>query len=172
MRWWWCPLCTRPTRLVGFLVLAHWNKSPRINMRPTWTHYPDSVRQTVFVLSPKYQFYCLWLTRAGLWFTIYRTRGEDANHCITDAVYVYKLVSMTWSISNLFDHDLIKSWNIFDSKLKIEIVSLQTENRIVLPPVVVINRNIMLSNIFLVNTITEWLLKLLYFWHLLKGFIL
>jgi hypothetical protein len=70
---------------------------------------------------------------------------------------------MAWSFSNLFDHDLIKSWNTFDSKLKIEIVSLQTENRIVLPPVVVINRNIMLSNIFLVNTITEWLLKLLYF---------
>jgi hypothetical protein len=30
MRWWWwlwCPLCTRPTRLVGLsIVLAHWKK--------------------------------------------------------------------------------------------------------------------------------------------------
>jgi hypothetical protein len=26
-RWWWGLLCTRPTGLVGFLVLAHWNKS-------------------------------------------------------------------------------------------------------------------------------------------------
>ena len=61
---------------------------------------------------------------------------------------------MTSSISNLFDHGLIKSSNIFHTKLKIEIVSLQTENRIVLLPIVVINRNIMLSNICLV-TITK-----------------
>ena len=33
MRWWWTPPCTRPTRLVGFfIVLAHWNNSPRIDM--------------------------------------------------------------------------------------------------------------------------------------------
>jgi hypothetical protein len=28
MRWWWGPLCAKPTCLVGFLVLAHWNNSP------------------------------------------------------------------------------------------------------------------------------------------------
>jgi hypothetical protein len=33
MREWWGPLCTRPTHLVGFfLVLAHWNNSPQIDM--------------------------------------------------------------------------------------------------------------------------------------------
>ena len=38
MKWWWDPLCTRPTRLVGFLyiVLAHWNNSLRIDMSPRW----------------------------------------------------------------------------------------------------------------------------------------
>ena len=29
MRWWWGPLCTRPTRI--FIVLAHWN-SPRVDV--------------------------------------------------------------------------------------------------------------------------------------------
>jgi hypothetical protein len=32
-RWWWGPLCSRPTRWVGFfIVLAHWNNSPRVDM--------------------------------------------------------------------------------------------------------------------------------------------
>jgi hypothetical protein len=35
MRWWWGPLCTRPTRLVGLLiVLAHWNNSLQVDMSP------------------------------------------------------------------------------------------------------------------------------------------
>jgi hypothetical protein len=36
MRWWWDLLCTRPTRLVGlfFIVLAHWNNNPLIDMSP------------------------------------------------------------------------------------------------------------------------------------------
>jgi hypothetical protein len=37
MRWWWGPICTRPTRLVGFfIVLAHWNNSPSIDMSLHW----------------------------------------------------------------------------------------------------------------------------------------
>ena len=33
MRWWWSPLCTRPTPLVWFfIVLAHWNNSTLIDM--------------------------------------------------------------------------------------------------------------------------------------------
>jgi len=28
----WCPLCTRPTRWVGYLLLAHWNNSLWVNM--------------------------------------------------------------------------------------------------------------------------------------------
>jgi hypothetical protein len=34
MKWWWGPLCTRPTRLVGFLVLVHWNSRPQIDKSP------------------------------------------------------------------------------------------------------------------------------------------
>jgi hypothetical protein len=34
MRWWRDPLCTRPSRLVGFLVLAYWNNSLWIDMSP------------------------------------------------------------------------------------------------------------------------------------------
>ena len=35
MSLWWCLLCTRPTRWVGFfIVLAQWNNSPRIDMSP------------------------------------------------------------------------------------------------------------------------------------------
>ena len=36
IRWWWGPLCTRPKHFnVGiFIVLAHWNNSPRIDMLP------------------------------------------------------------------------------------------------------------------------------------------
>jgi hypothetical protein len=40
---WWCLLCTRPTCLVGFLVLVPWNNSRRIDMSPHSTHYSDSV---------------------------------------------------------------------------------------------------------------------------------
>jgi hypothetical protein len=34
MRWWWDPLCTRLTRWVNwiFIVLVHWNNSPRVDM--------------------------------------------------------------------------------------------------------------------------------------------
>jgi hypothetical protein len=35
MRWWWDPLCTRQTTLnLIFIVLAHWNNSPRIEISP------------------------------------------------------------------------------------------------------------------------------------------
>jgi hypothetical protein len=39
IRWRWCPICTRPTRLFKLLVLAHWNKSPRVDM----SIYSDSL---------------------------------------------------------------------------------------------------------------------------------
>jgi hypothetical protein len=33
MRWWWGPLCTRPTRRVVFFIeLTHWNNSPRVEI--------------------------------------------------------------------------------------------------------------------------------------------
>ena len=35
MRWWWDPLCSRPTPLVGYcILLPHWSNSPRIDMSP------------------------------------------------------------------------------------------------------------------------------------------
>jgi len=38
---WWCPLCTRPTRLVGlFIVLTHWNNSVRIYLL---LHYSSTI---------------------------------------------------------------------------------------------------------------------------------
>jgi hypothetical protein len=47
----WGPLCTRPIRLVGFLVLDHWKNSPRIDISP----YSDTLswsraNQTLFVI--------------------------------------------------------------------------------------------------------------------------
>jgi len=38
--WWWCPLCTRPTCLVGLLiVLAHWKNCLWEDMSLHSTHY-------------------------------------------------------------------------------------------------------------------------------------
>ena len=36
MKWWWDPLCSRPTRLLVFffIVLAHWNNNASIEMSP------------------------------------------------------------------------------------------------------------------------------------------
>ena len=32
MRWWWCPLCTKPTLISWILIVpAHWNNSPRVD---------------------------------------------------------------------------------------------------------------------------------------------
>ena len=32
MKWWWCLLYTRPTCLLDFIVIAHWNNSPLADM--------------------------------------------------------------------------------------------------------------------------------------------
>jgi hypothetical protein len=52
MELWWGLLCTRPTRLVGFLwYLAHWNNSPRINMSPhSDTSFWFRAHQSLFFL--------------------------------------------------------------------------------------------------------------------------
>ena len=61
----------------------------------TLTYYPDSEPTSLcsFSLmlcaqwrSNKYQFYSLWFDLIGLELTIYRTRGEHANHYVNDAV--------------------------------------------------------------------------------------
>ena len=46
MKWWWCPLCSRPTSLIIGSLWSHWN-----NSRSTRTHYSDS-NPTSFAHSP------------------------------------------------------------------------------------------------------------------------
>ena len=54
MKWWWGPLCTRPTCLIGsFIVLDHWHNSPQINMSPysdTLSCYSESTNLWSFSL--------------------------------------------------------------------------------------------------------------------------
>ena len=82
MKWWWGPLCTRPTLFWIFIVLAHWDKrhvAPlgQIILIPS---------PPVFALSPlccmlsgeatNTNFIVFGLSRLWLEPTIYRTRGE------------------------------------------------------------------------------------------------
>jgi hypothetical protein len=81
MRWWWGSFCNRQTRLIGFfLVLAHWNNSPQIDM----SHHSDTIswfRAKQFLLfllndvcvAEKQQIYTNFVV-FGL------TRGKHANH--------------------------------------------------------------------------------------------
>ena len=89
MRWW--PLCTRPTRWVGFLVLAH---SAVRHVRPFW----HIILILVFVLTPSGRmlsrkaintnFIAFGWTRQGLEPTIYHTWGIHANHYTTDVAFI------------------------------------------------------------------------------------
>ena len=95
-----------------FIVLAHWNNSPRVDMSPhsdtfSWFRANQSLlfllNAASLVESNKYLFYSLCFhTRSGLEPTIYRTRGEHANYYTMDAVLLslrcdktYKLISET-----------------------------------------------------------------------------
>ena len=50
--WWWSPICSRITCLVKFfIVLVHWNYSPRIDMSPPLGHIILIPSQSVFVFS-------------------------------------------------------------------------------------------------------------------------
>jgi hypothetical protein len=85
-----------------FIVLAHWNNSPRIDMSP----YLDTLswfrsNQSLFFLlndaclAEKQQIPILFfgLTRPGLEPAIYHTRGEYANYYTTDAVvYIWNVI--------------------------------------------------------------------------------
>ena len=43
MRWWWCPLCTKPTHLVGFFSASSLKQqSPETHVTPLIHLYPDS----------------------------------------------------------------------------------------------------------------------------------
>jgi hypothetical protein len=89
MRWWWGPLCTRPTHWVVFYSAS----SLKQQCRSTRTHYPDSEPTSLcsfslmlhaYQRSNKYQFYSLWLDPIGLEPMIYRTRGKQGFKKITN----------------------------------------------------------------------------------------
>ena len=94
MIWWWGSPCTRPTRLIWFVVaLAHWNNSPCINM----SHHSDTLswflanQSLLFILNDaclatNTNFTVFVLTQPEFETTIYHTRGEHTNHYTTDAV--------------------------------------------------------------------------------------
>ena len=66
----WCPLCTRPTHLVGFLYMAYWNNSPLINiylhsdtfsrLRANQSFSSYSSMLCPYGRSSKYQFFSRW----------------------------------------------------------------------------------------------------------------
>ena len=87
--WWWGPLCTRPTRLDGFKVLAHCNNSSQIDMLPhsdTLSRFRAN-QSLLFLLidaclAKKQDIPILGFP------TIYRTRGDHTNHYTTDVVHM------------------------------------------------------------------------------------
>jgi hypothetical protein len=97
MRWWWGPLCSRPTHWVWiFIVLAHWYNSPRVDMSLHsdtlfWFRASQSflfLHNAACLAEKQHIHICIvfGLTRRGLEPTIYRTRDELANHYATNAV--------------------------------------------------------------------------------------
>ena len=92
------PLCTRPTRLVEFIIVpAHWNNSPWIDRHVaplgctlSWFRANQSL---VFLLNAvclvekqHIQIFIVFgLTRSWLELTVCRTRGQHANHYTIDA---------------------------------------------------------------------------------------
>ena len=83
MRWWWGPFCTRQTRLVWiFIVLAHWNNNPLIDISPRSGHIILILSQPVFALFPS----CCLLngdatnTNVSLWFDTNGAWTHDLLH--------------------------------------------------------------------------------------------
>jgi hypothetical protein len=105
MIWWWGPLCSSPTCLVGFYSASSLKQqSEDRHVTPLW-HISLILSQPVFTLSP----YCCVLSGEAtntnfidFWLepTIYRTQGEHANHYSTNAVYndINELIKM-WNFA-------------------------------------------------------------------------
>ena len=121
MRWWWGRLCTRPTRLVGFFYSARSLKQQsadrhvaplgHIILIPSQLDF--SLSSLCCVLSREAantNFIVFGLTWPVLEYTIYRTRGEYANHYTTDPVMwsnqrvcslnYYLYIISIWDITN------------------------------------------------------------------------
>ena len=101
MRWWWGPLCSRPTRceldFYSACSLKQHSAGRRVASLGNIILIPS---RPVFAL-PSYccvlsgeasntNFIVFGLTRLGLEPTIYRTQGEHANHYATDEPTIYR----------------------------------------------------------------------------------
>jgi hypothetical protein len=85
MRWWWGPLCTRPTRLVGILiVLALQHNSLRIDMSPTRTLYPDSKPTNLWSFS----------LRGHMW-------GKKRSYKIGDLLKEVQFIGKRWPVNTV-----------------------------------------------------------------------
>ena len=88
MRWWWCPLCTRPNMLSCILiVLAHWNNSLQVNIlllskTLSWFWADQSFLNTVYRVPSREV--ANTGTNRGLKSTIYHSQGTHVNHYTTD----------------------------------------------------------------------------------------
>ena len=97
-----------------FIVLAHWNNSPQVNMSLHshtlfwfWADQSFALSSQCCMLSGEAtntNFIVFGMTRPGLEPTIYRTQGEHANHYATDAVawlevckYIYILTIIPYT---------------------------------------------------------------------------
>jgi hypothetical protein len=95
MRWWWCLICTRPTHLVGLYSANSLKQHSMGRHVISLRHFILILIQPVFDFTPyscmcngkaentNLIFFGLTLQRFKL--TIYYTRGNHANHYITDA---------------------------------------------------------------------------------------
>jgi hypothetical protein len=69
MRWYWCPLCTRPTHMVGslYIVLAHCNNSLWVGMwllLPMCCLFTQEAANTSSVDIDLIHIYCTWVKHA------------------------------------------------------------------------------------------------------------
>ena len=102
MKWWWGPLCSRPTRLVGFYSASSLERQSANRHVAPLGHIILIPSQSVFLLfhecctlsrqSTNTICIVFGLTRSGLEPTIYHTRGEHANHNTTDAVATLRIL--------------------------------------------------------------------------------
>ena len=134
MRWWWGSPCTRPTPLIWFVIaLAHWNNSSCINM----SHHSDTLlwflanQSLLFFLSDvclatNTNFTVFVLIQPEFEPTIYHTRGDHANHYITDAVArnrKRKFNKISWTKENVKPFGVYHGYNVDNDKIWKDIIN-------------------------------------------------
>ena len=82
-----------------FILLAHWNNSPRVDMSfHTYTLFWFRANQSLLFLlnaATNTKFIVVGLTQPELEPRIYRTRGEHANHYTTYPVNMHLVLSLS-----------------------------------------------------------------------------